>query len=125
VSRKKTIASTEQAELLANVIALIESGRRAAARSVNTVMTTTYWHVGQLIVEREQRGANRAEYGAALLEQLAEKLTARYGRGFSRRNLDDMRRFYLAWPIRQTVSAKSTRRTPLGGVAVPALPLPW
>ena len=79
-------------------------------------MTTTYWLVGRAIVEREQGGARRAAYGEVVLENLAEKLTARYGRGFSRRNLDDMRRFYLAWPILQTASAKSD---------APTLPLPW
>jgi predicted nuclease of restriction endonuclease-like (RecB) superfamily len=76
-------------------------------------------------VEREQRGAHRAEYGAAVLEHLAEHLTARYGRGFSRRNLDDMRRFYLAWPIRRTLSAKSIRQTASAKSVPPTLPLPW
>jgi predicted nuclease of restriction endonuclease-like (RecB) superfamily len=114
-----------RAALVADVVALIEAGRRAAARSVNAVITTTYWLVGRAIVEREQRGAHRAEYGAAVLEHLAEKLTAQYGRGFSRRNLDDMRRFYLGWPIRQTLSAKSIRRTASAKSEPPALPLPW
>ena len=86
---------------------------------------TTYWLVGRAIVEREQRGSHRAEYGAAVLEHLAERLTAHYGRGFSRRNLDDMRRFYLGWPIRQTLSAKSIRRTASAKSEPPALPLPW
>jgi hypothetical protein len=76
-------------------------------------------------VEREQRGAHRAEYGAAVLEHLAEHLTARCGRGFSRRNLDDMRRFYLTWPIRRTLSAKSIRQTASAKSVPPTLPLPW
>ena len=126
-SKIKSVAmsSTERAALVADVVALIEAGRSAAARSVNAVITTTYWLVGHTIVEREQRGAHRAEYGAAVLEHLAERLTARYGRGFSRRNLDDMRRFYLAWPIRQTLSAKSIRRTPSAKSEAPTFPLPW
>jgi hypothetical protein len=60
-----------------------------------------------------------------VLEHLAEKLTARYERGFSRRNLDDMRRFYLGWPIRQTLAAKSIWRTASAKSEPPALPLPW
>ena len=67
---------------------------------------------------------SRAAYGAAVLEHLAEKLTAQYGRGFSRQNLDDMRRFYLAWPIRrQTLSAESIRQTASAKSEPTTLPL--
>jgi predicted nuclease of restriction endonuclease-like (RecB) superfamily len=124
-SKGAAVVPAEHAGLVAEVVALIEAGRRVAGRSVNAIMTTTYWLVGRTIVEREQRGAHRAEYGAAVLEHLAEQLTARYGRGFSRRNLDDMRRFYLAWPIRRTLSAKSIRQTASAKSALPTLPLPW
>lgn len=120
-----SISRAEQASLVTDVVALIEAARSAAARSVNTIMTTTYWRVGQLIVERQQRGAHRAEYGAMVLEHLADTLTARYGRGFSRRNLDDMRRFYLAWPIRRTASAKSIRQTTSAKSEALTFPLPW
>jgi predicted nuclease of restriction endonuclease-like (RecB) superfamily len=125
VPLKPLVSSKEHKSLAADVVALIEAGRAAAARSVNTAMTTTYWHVGRVIVEREQRGARRAEYGAALLQRLSETLIARYGRGFSRRNLDDMRRFYLVWPIRQTLSAKSIRRARSANSAEPPFALPW
>ena len=70
-------------------------------------MTATYWEVGRQIVDGEQKGENRAEYGSRLLDRLAEDLTARFGRGFGSINLRLMRRFYLAWPeraIRQTPS---------------------
>jgi predicted nuclease of restriction endonuclease-like (RecB) superfamily len=119
------ISPAERAALVADVVALIDAGRSSAARSVNAAIATTYWLVGRAIVEREQLGARRAKYGAALLEHLADRLTARYGRGFSRRNLDDMRRFYLAWPIRQTLSAKSIRRTASAKSEPPPLRLPW
>ena len=105
-----TLVNAEHKALVADVVPLIEAGRAAAARSVNSVMTTTYWHVGRVIVEREQHGARRAEYGAAVLERLAETLTGRFGRGFSRRNIEQMRAFYLAWPIAQTASAISPAR---------------
>jgi hypothetical protein len=90
---------------------LIESARRLSARSVNAVMTATYWEIGRRIVESEQRGKRRAEYGEALLERLAADLTAKFGRGFGVRNLWLMRRFFVHWPedqILQTVSAESS-----------------
>ena len=89
---------------------LIESARRVSARSVNAVMTASYWEIGRRIVESEQRGKKRAGYGEALLERLAADLTAKFGRGFGARNLWLMRRFFVHWPedqILQTVSAES------------------
>lgn len=128
-------------DLLADVAHVIEEARRAAARSVNTVMTTTYWLIGRRIVEQEQHGAERAEYGERLLKRLAQDLSNRFGRGFSERNLEQMRAFYLGWPISQTLSAKSlpspkheshipqTVPAKLARastkIAVPAFPLPW
>lgn len=129
------------ATVLADAVQLVESARHASARAVNSVMTATYWAIGRLIVEREQRGRARADYGEALLERLAADLTARFGRGFSRRNLLQMRTFYLAYPqIWQTLSAKSRELPPVrkrqtasalsvrsGERHVPpdAFPLPW
>ena len=89
------------------IIALLEAARRSAARSVNAVMTATYWEIGRRIVESEQAGESRANYGEQLLKRLAEDLTARFGRGFGVVNQQQMRNFYLAWPpkqIYQTVS---------------------
>jgi hypothetical protein len=64
----------------------------------------TYWQVGQQIVEFEQGGQAKAEYGAGLISRLAKDLTLRHGRGFSRSNLKGMRQFYLAYPKSQTLS---------------------
>lgn len=128
--------------LVAGLSALLESARRASARAVNSVMTATYWQVGRRIVEYELRGKQRAEYGAALLERLAVDLTQRFGRGFSRRNLQNMRQFYVAFPpaaiwqtasaksasgIRQTLSARSKTPSAEPEVATlaSALLLPW
>ena len=86
---------------------LLEQARKYSARSVNAVMTSTYWEVGRRIVEHEQQGKKRARYGEALIERLALDLTARFGRGFSQSNLWQMRDFYLAWPILQTASGES------------------
>jgi predicted nuclease of restriction endonuclease-like (RecB) superfamily len=75
-------------------------------RTTNAILTATYWEVGRQIVEYEQDGQARAEYGGQLLKRLASDLIARYGRGFSERNLEQMRTFYLGWEISQTPSAK-------------------
>ena len=104
--------------LLDDVVALLEAARRTSARTVNAVMTATYWEIGRRIVEVEQRGEDRADYGEALVKRLASDLTARFGRGFAWRNLYQMRAFHLAYPhILQTPSAKSddpARATPSG-----------
>lgn len=119
-----------------DIVALLDNARRAAARSVNALMTATYWEIGRRIVEFEQGGQGRAEYGEALLLRLATDLSTRFGRGFSRRNLQQMRLFYLAWPsgqIWQTVSAKFAEQPISETVSrifeidqlAAAFPLPW
>jgi predicted nuclease of restriction endonuclease-like (RecB) superfamily len=107
----KTLAPTLASydEVLAGIVDLLEGARAVSARSVNAIMTTTYWEIGRRIVEREQRGEAQAEYGTELLRRLGTDLTQRFGRGFSWRNLYQMRSFYLAYPkILQTPSAKSS-----------------
>ena len=98
--RAAKVAHDPYSELLTGVVSLIEQGRLAVVRSVNVVLTSTYWLVGQRIVEHEQSGSERAVYGEALLKRLAEDLAARLGRGFSERNIRQMRRFYLGCQIR-------------------------
>ncbi|MEK6675064.1 MAG: PDDEXK nuclease domain-containing protein [Planctomycetota bacterium] len=100
----------EYGGLLTGISSLLETARQAAARSINSVLTTTYWEIGRRIVEHEQAGRVRAEYGEALLQHLAVDLTRRFGRGFSKRNLDYMRTFYLGWEIVQTPSAQFEAR---------------
>jgi predicted nuclease of restriction endonuclease-like (RecB) superfamily len=126
-------------EVLGDIVGLLDRARAAAARSVDAVMTSTYWQVGRRIVEQEQQGQQRAAYGQALLHRLSADLTGRFGRGFSRQNLQQMRQFYLTWGperICQTASgespgasAPSADATALevfdGGVLAAALPLPW
>jgi len=103
---------------------LIEQGRRRAAWAVNTILVETYWQIGRYIVEFEQKGKARAEYGEELLKRLSKDLTAKYGRGFSWRNLFNMRKFYLTYPERklQTVSAISLKG-PKGLPAPKLLPI--
>lgn len=96
--------------VLRDIVGLLENARHAAARSVNSVMTATYWMIGRCIVESEQGGRARAGYGEKLVASLSRDLTARFGRGFGRVNLAQMKRFHLSWPadtIFQTLSEKS------------------
>jgi predicted nuclease of restriction endonuclease-like (RecB) superfamily len=95
----------------AGIVELLKTARSAAARNVNALMTATYWEIGRRIVQSEQAGQKRAEYGNVLIQRLAKDLSASFGRGFGPRNLAQMRSFYLAWPrdkILQTLSAKSS-----------------
>ena len=84
------------------------NARNKAASEVNTAMLQAYWDIGRIIVEYEQDGNVKAQYGANLLPELAKRLTTELGRGFSRTNLQNMRKFYLEYQICQTVSGKLT-----------------
>jgi predicted nuclease of restriction endonuclease-like (RecB) superfamily len=130
------------------IVEILESALSAAARSVNTIMTVTYWRIGHQIIEHEQAGLERAAYGEALFGRLAADLTARFGRGFSKQNLYQMRQFRLVWSpekIRQSSQARALSpilQTPSGELAsgllgaisdcppdtptlARAFPLPW
>jgi len=105
--RSNTEMSTGYETLLSSVSELLRRGRQNAAKSVNAVLTTTYWLVGRRLVEFEQRGKERAVYGSQLLKRLSGDLQSRFGRGSSERNLEQMRQFYLQWGNPQTLSADS------------------
>lgn len=108
----KSLAHLPQADYAAvhgDIVALLEAARRAAARSVNAVMTATYWAVGRRIVEGEQGGQERAAYGEALIKRLGGDLSRQFGRGFGQRNLAQMRAFYLAWPADQILQISSAK----------------
>lgn len=98
------------APLIAEVRHLIQSARRGVASVVDTFQVLTNFEIGRRIVEHEQKGATRAEYGTELLKELSVRLTEEFGRGFSAVNLSHMRRFYLTWQGRvhifQTPSEK-------------------
>lgn len=88
---------------ISDIKALINEARMHIVRSVNTAMVVTYWEIGRRIVEEEQNGSNRAEYGKYLIENLAKELTADFGKGFGATNLKYFRQFYLTFPIRHTL----------------------
>jgi predicted nuclease of restriction endonuclease-like (RecB) superfamily len=96
--------------LLRNVVTLLDEARRASARTVNVIMTATYWQVGRHIVEHEQAGEHRAGYGQQLLDKLSADLTKRVGRGFSTDNLETMRLFYLAYLKAREISETPSRK---------------
>ena len=128
VTRDMTAASTVAADVLAvgasarpgeyerlvtTISGLLEQARRGVARSANAILTATYWEIGRRIVEHEQGGKERAEYGEALLARLSKDLTAGFGRGFSRQGLQRMRSFYLGWEICSTPLSKFEARVKL------------
>ncbi len=92
--------------LVTGIADLLDQARRGAARAINSILTATYWEIGRRIVEFEQGGKARAEYGEELLSRLTQDLSARHGRGFSRQGLQKMRAFYLGWEICPTPSGK-------------------
>jgi predicted nuclease of restriction endonuclease-like (RecB) superfamily len=113
--------------LVGDIAGLLDIARRASARTVNALMTATYWEVGRRIVEFEQGGSERAEYGEELMDRLALDLTGRFGRGFSRQNLQNMRQFFLAFSldqIRQTLSGKSSQTLLQAASGKSAEPIP-
>ena len=85
---------------------LLHNARQNIVLNINSTMTKTYFLIGKRIVEEEQDGNKRAEYGKKLIKTLSEKLTKEFGRGFSQRNLEQMRTFYLRYSISQTLSAE-------------------
>ena len=103
------LEQTDMLQVLVNEIAdTVSNAKREFAEKVNSVMTETYWTIGKYIVEFEQDGNVKAEYGSQLLTKLSHQLTLRLGKGYSRTNLNNMRKFYLCYPNCQTVSDKLT-----------------
>jgi hypothetical protein len=81
---------------------LLNQARNSVYQTINTTMTQTYWEIGKRIVEQEQQGKTRAEYGKGLIKALSAQLSKEFGKGFSVDNLENMRRFYLAYAISET-----------------------
>jgi len=129
---KKALAATGKAPpagyagIHGGIVELLAAARQAAARSVNALMTASYWEIGRRIVEAEQQGRRRAGYGEQLIERLSADLTAQFGRGFGANNLENMRRFFLAYPgsvISQTVSGNFQIDQTLSGESANAMPV--
>ena len=84
---------TQNDPMVLEIRELLENARKTVAQQVNTQLLTTYWNIGRIIVEYEQRNQIRAEYGRQTLKELSRELTQEFGKGFSRSNLQNMRSF--------------------------------
>lgn len=98
--------NNEYSELLGNIGKLLEESRKAAIQKINNILVQTYWNIGKRIVEFEQDGKEKADYGSELLKRLSNDLKERHGKGFSKTNIYLMRLFYLKYEKIQTVSGK-------------------
>ncbi len=98
---EENVALKEQSSIdttYQNIKVIVEKARNTAYRAVNFAMVQAYWEVGRIIVEEEQKGEERAEYGKGLIKELSIRLTKDYGRGFDESNLRNMRSFYQTFP---------------------------
>lgn len=110
--KKLEVIDSKYTKLLSGVSALLENARRSSARTVNAIIAHTYWEIGRRIVEHEQHGSKRAQYGKEVVKQLSSDLVSRFGRGFSETNIRQMRAFYLQHTIQQPLAAKSSKKLP-------------
>lgn len=112
--------------IVESISSLLEMARKRVAFNVNHTMVLTYFEIGKIIVEEEQNGQHRAEYGKSLLKTLSKELTKRFGRGFSQRNLEQIRQFYLTYSnqIPQTLSAKSEKSQTVSNQSISELQRP-
>ena len=99
----------EKSNLFNEIKQFLHQARNNVVKIVNKTMVTTYFEIGRIIVEYEQKGKIKAEYGKETLKELSNQLTQEFGKGFSDRNLRNMRAFYLVYAKWQTVSAKSAK----------------
>jgi predicted nuclease of restriction endonuclease-like (RecB) superfamily len=106
--KKKEISLGSYGNLLDRIANILVEARTKVVREINKAQVLAYWEIGKEIIEFEQKGKVRAGYGEELIVRLAKDMTERFGRGFSERNLRNIRAFYLNFPIRQTLSAEST-----------------
>jgi len=89
------------------IVELLQSARNKVVSTINQTMVLTYFEIGRKIVEEEQGGKKRADYGKKVIKELSKVLTKEFGKGFSERNIEQMRQFYLVYSKSQTVSAES------------------
>jgi len=105
---KQINSDTQTTSFYVSIKEILQTARNTAYKQVNFIMVEAYWNIGKQIVQEEQKGEDKAQYGTYLIKELAHKLTADFGKGFSSRNLRNMRQFYLTFQKWQTVSAKLT-----------------
>ncbi len=108
----ETAVQVNEAALVLDVKKIIQQAKSKAYTAVNSAMVQAYWLIGRRIVEEEQGGEERAEYGKRLIETLSKELTTEFGKGFDARELRKIRQFYLIFPIRDAVSPESEDKVP-------------
>ena len=91
------LVNNKETSLYSRIAEILEQSRNFVASTVNTAMVKTYFEIGRIIVEDEQNGKTRAEYGKEVLKNLSDRLTSQYGKGFSVTNLKQMRDFFLVY----------------------------
>ena len=101
---EKHITDDHLQSLVDNIAQVLQTARQRLASHINSTMTQAYWQIGKYIVEYEQGGQAKVAYGTSPLTELSRQLTARFGRGFSRPNLVNMRKFYLYYPNCQSLT---------------------
>lgn len=97
----------DNAGVFDRIVDILDRAHRHVARTVNSTMVVAHWMIGREIVEEEQKGQQRADYGKALLQDLSHRLNKRYGRGFSLTTLQDCRKFYLTYKHRLVIQHPS------------------
>ena len=102
----KINSTKEYNKLISSIRHLLEEGRKQVVRTINTILVETYWKIGKRIVEYEQKGGEKADYGTKLLTRLSKDLRLKYGKGFSKSNVYLMRLLYIKYPKFQTLSGK-------------------
>ncbi len=104
------MTNLSNAKFFSQVVDLLQSARNKVLRTVNQTMVLTYFEIGRMLVEEEQGGKERADYGKKVVKELSNVLTKEFGKGFSERNIEQMRQFYLVYSKPQTLSAESEKQ---------------
>jgi len=129
MTKSWTVVKQNYTALLDHIANVISQARARVVRDIDTTQAIAYWHIGRVIVEHEQHGQTRAEYGQQTLIKLSRDLSVRFGKGFSVDNLENMRRFYEGYPkmfkISETVPRKSLMICDEGKSETPSRILSW
>ena len=105
----KEIEKNKNSDFYNRIAGLLRNAQKTVVQTVNKTMVYTYFEIGKIIIEEEQKGKTRAEYGKKILQRLSKRLSKEFGRGFSVDNLENMRRFYLTYSISEKPSRKSIK----------------
>jgi predicted nuclease of restriction endonuclease-like (RecB) superfamily len=121
-TKKNARRKGHKPDLFISIKSILQQAQGSAYKAVNSLMVIAYWHIGRLIVENEQQGKHKAEYGKAVLQELSDRLNKEFKTGYSIQNLRSFRQFYLVFPeIRSTVWSESPEDKSLDTATIPAI----